>query len=118
MLNEEQKFGQIINEYKAIEEAAEKDYFFYQDLLFNIKFQYGDTYFQKEIKDICIRTSKAILEERAKIFIKNEKLLFLLNDSLNQLYRFLIFNNNILFNIIIALRLFSKFLIYFLIVEN
>ena len=88
MLNEEQKLEQIINEYKAIEEATKKDYFFYQDLLYNIKFKYEDTYFQKEIKDICIRTSKAILEERAKIYIKNEKLLFLLNDSLNQLYSF------------------------------
>ena len=82
----EKQLKKLREEYNKIDEGARDDHWFYGDVLYEIKCNCKENYYKIDTKDKYIQISKDIIKERAQTYIKNEKLLILINDKVYQLY--------------------------------
>ena len=82
----EKQLKKLREEYNKIDEGARDDQWFYGDVLYEIKCNCKENYYKIDTKDKYIQISKDIIKERAQTYIKNEKLLILINDKVYQLY--------------------------------
>ena len=89
---EKKKFDDIKNELKKIKDDVEKDYEYYNILLYRLEERYEENYYSiNNIEEIYDKICNDIIESRIKTFIKTEKQLIALEDKLKEINSNLVF---------------------------